>query len=122
MRAKDEVPNLTDVLGDSPDQRFRLRCFLDEQARKEIAREILEQIVPKIVTWANDTFPNEDDDSTILELALEKEFALDLEAIKIRVLEMIARQAKEKCGCAMDAPYPETFTFETSDRLPSFSA
>ena len=116
VRAEDEIPDLTDVLGDSPDQRFRLRCFLDEQARKQIAEEISGQIVPKIVAWANATFPNDDDDSTILELGLETAFAPDLEAIKIRVLEIIVKQVKAKCSCTSNAAYPETFAFETSDR------
>jgi hypothetical protein len=116
LRGKDEIPDLTDVLGDSPDQRFRLRCFLNEPTRKEIAQDIATRIVPKLIQWAKANFPNDNDDSTILELALEREFAPDIESIKVRVVNSIIQQVKEKCNCAPGAACPESFVFQEKDR------
>jgi hypothetical protein len=115
MRAHDNIDDLTDVLAYSPDERFRLRCFLGDQERRLIGQELSTEIVPRLVTWANDTFPNEEDDSTILSLGLE-EFAQELEKIKSRVLEIIVNRIKVACDCAPDAAYPETFAFETPNR------
>ena len=115
-RAGEETPDLVDTLGDSPDQRFRLRCFLSEGARKEIAQEITGQIIPKIVEWAKTHFPNDDDDATILELALERAFSADIEKIKTRVVDNIIKQVKEKCGPNTAPAFPDTFTFQAKDR------
>jgi hypothetical protein len=117
VRAHDEIDltELADVLADSPDQRFRLRCFLDEQERRLIAKEISTEIAPNLLTWANETFPNEEDEPTVLSLGLEK-FAPDLHAIRARVLASVVRQIKAACDCAADAAYPERFFFETRDR------
>jgi hypothetical protein len=109
--------DLTDVLADSPDQRFRLRCFLDGQTRRQIAQELSVQIVPKLVAWANNHFPHEKDNSTILSLGLdEPEFADPLNAIKNRVLAIIVDHIKTACDCRAETTYPERFAFETSDR------
>jgi len=115
MRAHRDIDDLTDVLSDSPDQRFRLRCFLDEQNRRLIAQELSTRIVPRLVTWANDIFPNEKDDSTILSLGLD-EFADELDQIKNRVLSIMIDQIKQACDCAEEAANPETFFFETRER------
>jgi hypothetical protein len=114
VRAQDDA-DLSDVLADSPDQRFRLRCFLDEQTRRQIAQQLSTNIIPALVTWADEHFPQEKDESTILALGLE-ECSDALDAIKSRVLEIIASQIKAACDCTSDAPYPEMFAFETSNR------
>jgi hypothetical protein len=115
-RAGEETPDLVDTLGDSPDQRFRLRCFLSENARNEIAQEISDQIVPKIAVWAKTNFPNDDDNATILKLALEGAFAADIEKIKARVVNTITAQVKAKCGLSAGPVFPSTFTFKEADR------
>ena len=116
LRANDELPELADILGDSPDQRFKLRCFLDEPTRKAIAQDITAGIAPKIIEWAKSNFPNDNDDSTILALALEREFAPDIEDIKVRVVNSIIQQVKAKCNYAPGLAYPETFAFKEQDR------
>jgi hypothetical protein len=113
-RAQDDI-DLTDLLADSPDQRFRLRCFLDEHNRRQLSQDIATQIVPKLVTWAKDTFPNEQDEATVLSLGLG-EFATELDDIKNKVMAVVVNGIKEACNRAADEPYPETFAFETCDR------
>jgi hypothetical protein len=115
MRSNDSVNNLADMLADSSDQRFRLRCFLSEHDREEIAREISTQIVPKLIIWANANFPNEKDDSTIVSLGLE-DVSTEFLDIKSRVMEVIKSRVKAACDCTADAAYPATFTFETRNR------
>lgn len=112
--AEVDLTDLTDVLADSPDQRFRLRCFIDERERTSIAEEIRAEIVPRLVTWINETFPNEEDETTVLSLGLET--IVRFRDIKDKVLASVVSQIKAACDSPVDAAYPESFAFETHDR------
>ena len=47
----EEGADLTDLLGDSPDERFRLRCFLNERARERLGNRIASDFAPRIRAW-----------------------------------------------------------------------
>ncbi len=113
----DERANLTDLLGDSSDQRFRLRCFLNEKAREDMAEHIVRDIAPRIRTWVESEFPAKEDRFTAIELAVEDgPFHSDVEQLHIEILAHIGERIKSVCQHQLSGLIPETFCFATKIR------
>jgi addiction module HigA family antidote len=108
--------DLVDLLEESPDQRFKLRCFLNESTRSSLAEEIRSNILPKVRSWINDTFPNESDKTTAIQLALEQ-FASETLKLRSIVMAVIADRVRVVCGIAPHDPFPATHVFADRDRL-----
>jgi hypothetical protein len=119
-RAPDDrnISALTDLLANSPDERFRLRCFLNEAERRDIATEIFSEIAPALLAWSEHEFPDDKDNPTVVELGIKENSDIkdEFERVRKRILDCIAKQLKEACGCRSDATYPRTFTFESHNR------
>lgn len=107
---------LADLLSESSDQRFRLRCFLDENARQRLAKRILENLVPKIRSWSKTNFSGETDIATVIELALETEFQADLNAIHAEIMQKILARVGDVCGGDNSGGLPETYSFSSNNR------
>lgn len=118
----EESANLADLLGDSPDQRFRLRCFLNEAARQNIGERIVRDIAPRIRkwvdNWAESEFPAtaKEDRPTAIELAVEEEFRSDVEQLRDEILAQIGDRIKYVCQQQSSGLIPETFRFATTAR------
>jgi addiction module HigA family antidote len=111
----DSGSDLGDLLGESPDQRFKLRCFLNESARASLAAEIKAQILPRVRSWIKTTFPNEPDETTTLALALEQ-FAPEIRSLQSKVISVIDERVRALCAIPPSSPYPESHAFADHDR------
>lgn len=118
----DESANLADLLGDSSDQRFRLRCFLHEKARQNLGERIAHDIAPRIRMRVESEFPGEEDRATAIELAAEE----DVAQVRKEILAQISDRIKSVCQHQAPGLIPETFYFagtnktEFIQRLKSF--
>ncbi|MBM4029307.1 MAG: hypothetical protein FJ280_28515 [Planctomycetes bacterium] len=92
----EESTNIADVLGDSSDERFRLRCFLSEAARQHLGDQILRDIVPPIRKWVELEFPAaaKEDRSTAIDLAIEEEFRSEVEQLHDEILGQIGKRIR----------------------------
>jgi hypothetical protein len=120
LRAIEDEDNgldLADVLANSPDERFRLSCFLSEKERRELGQRIMSDLAPRIHSWVLSNFPKEEDRSTAIALAVENEFSPDLEHIEKAILGSIRAQVNAACAAPPDQPIPATFLFRSVDKL-----
>jgi hypothetical protein len=113
----DEEVDLTDSLGDSSDQRFRLRCFLNEQARERLSKRIARDIAPRIREWVESEFPAKEDRSTAIELAVEDgPFRSEVKHLHDEILAHIGDRIKSVCQQQSSSLIPETFFFSAKTR------
>lgn len=111
-----EEQDLADLLSESSDQRFRLRCFVDENTRQQLAKRIHQNLVPKIRAWSNSNFSGEADLATVVELALETEFQTDLNEIHTEIMQMILAKIGDVCAGVVSGNLPETYSFSSNNR------
>jgi hypothetical protein len=118
----EEPANLADLLGDSSDERFRLRCFLTEQSRENLAERIVHDIAPQIRKWvdqwAESEFPATaaEDRPTAIELAVAEQFRPDVDKLRDEILLQISDRVKSACQSQAPGLVPETFYFATTSR------
>ncbi|MDD5140160.1 MAG: hypothetical protein PHY43_07890 [Verrucomicrobiales bacterium] len=111
-----EEQDLADLLSESSDQRFRLRCFVDEDTRQQLAKRIHKILAPKIRSWSNSNFSGETDLTTVIELALETEFHAELSEIHAEIMERILVRVSDVCAGGTTGHLPETFNFSSNNR------
>lgn len=112
-----DLADLSDVLANSPDERFRLSCFLDENARLDISRRMMGDLIPRVRSWISANFPEEEDRPAAVALALEGEFCGDLERIRNEILAVIFVRIREECDLAPIDPVPESFSLVDNERV-----
>ena len=112
-----DLADLSDVLANSPDERFRLSCFLNENARLDISRRMLSDLVPRVRSWISANFPKEEDRSAAVALALEDAFCGDLEQIRNEILAVISARIREACDLAPTDPVPDSFSLVSNERI-----
>lgn len=106
----EQESDLADVLGESPDQRFRLRCFLGESAREELAKRITTDLMPRLRSWIEANFPNDEDRQTGIELALENDFRSDIDKLRNEVMQSIRDRVYSRCGLPSADALPSEFS------------
>jgi hypothetical protein len=114
--ANGEPPDLADLLGESPDQRFRLRCFLTEADRTALAEQISGSLIPKVRAWIQSTFPGEPDLATALRLAIEEKFQPDIDKLSGHIMQQVVVRVRDACQLPPSNRLPETHQLSTSDR------
>ena len=108
----DDSADIGEILANSPDERFRLSCFLDETARTELGRRLLAKLVTAVKSWIQSNFPDERDLSTAVGLALDdNEFRAELDAIRGEILRVIGNRLRQVCEVGRDGPLPASFRF-----------
>lgn len=76
-------------IGESPDQRFRLRYMLPSEKQKELAEVVTREVLPKLTDWIAANFPDETEVEAVFELALEEALRGRLQTLEGEVLEII---------------------------------
>lgn len=117
VEKKGDLADLSNVAANSPDERFRLSCFLDEKARLDICQRVISDLVPRVRSWILANFPREEDHSTAIALALEEdEFCGDLERTRNEIVAVIFAQIREACDLLSTDPVPGSFSFVSNER------
>ena len=119
LRSLDDQDNntdLADVLANSPDERFRLSCFLPETKRGEFGQRILSDLAPRIHAWVLSNFPKDEERAAAIALALENDFSSDLEKMEREIIGSIKTQVYASCSIKPDQPFPESFVFKSDDK------
>ena len=111
-----DKPDLADLLSESQDQRFRLRCFLNDTERQKFAKRIIEDLVPKIRGWCKANFPGETEMTTVIELAMEGEFRPVLAEMKSEIMQKILARVSQVCTGSPNAAFPETHKLSNPTR------
>lgn len=108
--------DLIAYLEESPDQRFRLKFMVNEASRRVIAKELSENLFPKLSVWINNNFPNESDDNTaiVIDLALGDGLRTDIKAVEEKIFEIIKNKVSNVCSQLL-YPHAEHYEFENSD-------
>lgn len=107
--------DLGELLAESPDQRFRLRCFLTEPVRASLVDKIKAQVLPKVRSCVETEFPNEPDETTAVALALEQ-CSPETKKLQSEIMSIIAGRVRALCGLSGSSPYPESHIFADKDR------
>lgn len=117
-KAETDTAQMADLLSESPDQRFRLRCFLNEGVRLDLATKIKEVLIPSIRSWAESNFPGETDMSTVLDLAITESDTIrkNVEELRSVIMARVLARIREVCGSQAGAPIPEHHILSNSDR------
>src|SRR5207244_6059294 len=103
------------LLTESPDQRFRLRCFLNESARETTAAILLEGVIPRSLAWIKSNVPEPQDLPAAIQLALETEFRPEVAGLASQIVKSIVATVRQACGLAPGSTLPETHEFESTD-------
>jgi hypothetical protein len=109
------APDLPDLLTESPDQRFRLRCFLNDSARETTAAILLQGVIPRALAWIKSNFPEPQDLPSAIQLALETEFRPEVAGLASQIVTSIVATVRQTCGLAPGSTLPETHEFESTD-------
>ncbi|MCI0564342.1 MAG: hypothetical protein MN733_38205, partial [Nitrososphaera sp.] len=111
-----EDDELVTNLEESPDQRFRLKFILDEKHRREIAQELSKHFIPKLVSWIESNFPNEQDEiDVIIDLAIDTELRSEVKVFEDKIIGAISNRVAETCSSHSTQPMIEHFEITESD-------
>ena len=83
------IEEISELLEESADQRFRLKYIINDEERSNFAKIIYEDILPKIKTWILTEFPDEDDLNILLELAIDEVIKNNLIDIQENIITKI---------------------------------
>jgi hypothetical protein len=89
---------VTENIGESPDQRFRLRYLLPIERQKGIAARVVENFLPTLTDWIKTNFPDETDIEVVFELALGETLGPSLKALEAEILEFVDGRVREVTG------------------------
>ena len=109
--------DVMEALGDSPDQRFKLRCFLNEAAREKLTNRIVDDLAPRVRLWVETNFPAETDRSTAIELATEcDDIRAHIEKLHAEIMDAIRDQVAAVCSEPSSTSLPEASLFSSNSR------
>lgn len=89
INGETKIDEISELLEESADQRFRLKYIINDEERSNFAKIIYENILPKIKAWISDEFPDEDDLNILLELAIDEVIKKDLIEIQESIISKI---------------------------------
>lgn len=108
--------DLATNLEESPDQRFRLKFILNDEGRKEIARELATCFIPKLANWIKVNFPEEQEEiDVVIDLALDDSLHSGFKAFENKIIDKIVKRVGEVCSDNSIQGIREHFEIENSD-------
>ncbi|MEW6672835.1 MAG: hypothetical protein AB1427_14105 [Thermodesulfobacteriota bacterium] len=93
-----DIDQVIENIGESPDQRFRLRYILPSDSQRTYADMIVHDFLPIIVDWIQNNFPDEQDVDGVFELAVGETLAEKLNSLQTEILSFINGRVREKTG------------------------
>lgn len=110
------VEGLVSNLGESPDQRFRLKFMLDDEKQAKIAQNLMSDFIPKLSSWIEKNLPGEEDLSDVIDLALSDELHSEIQVIHSTIVDTVVEQVAKACSDRSSKEMKQYFKIEDTDR------